>query len=232
MFTIGSAEFAQANNDAQEVVQEDTIDAAVFFHTLVQRYRKLIHYVEETQVEEVVQDLAVDSPPIRTRTQVRVEIVNGQLNVDRPGVVDDAVQALVPQSGSATEEDLWLLPHMNLRFAEDPLHEFRRGIEEGFVPEEANIVSVDDRQLIRLELRSNTGEEEPAKATFELFVDPKRMLVERIEGEQLLPGGLSYRTRLEIEPVHAYGGEPSTTFEENGEVDSDSTDSTERVPSG
>ena len=58
------------------------------------------------------------------------------------------------------------------------------------------------------------------------------MLVERIEGEQLLPGGLSYRTRLEIEPVHAYGGEPSTTFEENGEVDSDSTDSTERVPSG
>ena len=232
MFTISSAEFAHANNDGQEVVQEDTIDAAAFFRTLVQRYRTLIHYVEETQVEEVVQDLAVDSPPIQTRTQVRVEIVNGQLNVERPGIADDAVQALVPQSESATEEDLWLLPHMKLRYSDDPLEEFRRGIEEGFVPEEANIVRVDDRQLVRLELRSNTGEEEPAKATFELFVDPKRMLVERIEGEQLLPGGLSYRTRLEIEPVHAYGGEPSTTLEENGEVDSDSTDSTERAPSG
>ena len=160
MFTIGSAEFAHANNDDQEVVQEDTIDAAVFFRTLVHRYRTLIHYVEETQVEEIVQDLAVDSPPIQTRTQVRVEIINGQLNVERPGLADDAVQALVPQSESATEEDLWLLPHMNLKFAEDPLNEFRRGIEEGFIPEEANIVSVDDRQLVRLELRSNTGEEE------------------------------------------------------------------------
>lgn len=213
MFTIGPVHIAPAANDTS-TVQEEPIDATAFFQSLVDRYQNLVRYVEETRVEEVTVDFAVDSKPIRTSTQVRVEIENGRLKVERPGLLDDAIKTVTAQSDPASEADLWLLPHMSLRFADNPLMDFRRGVDEGFVPAEANVVNVDNRQMVRVELRSVKNESADIEAKFELFVDPERMLVERIKGEQQLPGGLMYRTDLDIDPIHAYGSDPDMPLDE------------------
>ena len=61
---------------------------------------------------------------------------------------------------------------------------------------------VDDREMVRGEVRAG-GEAEsgPTDARFSLLVDPERMLVERVEGEEWLPGGLRQQTTLRIESI-------------------------------
>ena len=127
--------------------------------------------------------------------------------MERPGLLDDAIRTVTEHSEPASEADLWLLPHMSLRFLEDPLKDFRKGVDEGFVPSEASIVNVDNRQLVRLELCSSTSDTDLTEARFKLFIDPDRMLIERIEGEQQLPNGMAYSTSLEIDTLHVFEGE-------------------------
>ena len=58
-------------------------------------------------------------------------------------------------------------------------------------------MTVEDRELVRVELRS--GDSGASDTTFSLFVDPRSMLVERIEGKEWLPGGLHHQTTIQIE---------------------------------
>ena len=62
---------------------------------------------------------------------------------------------------------------------------------------------VGDRDMVRVELRSGGEGESGAirRDRFSLLVDPERMLVERVEGEEWLPGGLRQQTTLRIESM-------------------------------
>ena len=192
------------------VLQEEPLDGRAFFEKLVKRYRNLVHYIEKTRIEEVYEDELADTPPINRSMQVMVEIRDDQLQVERPGLLDDAVKSVVGQPQEASEQDLWLLPHMALRFTDDPLLEFRKGIEEGFEPTELRVVSHEEREFLQLELQSHALNEDEPVARFELLVDPERMLIEKINGEQHLPNGLEYRTSLDIEVTHVFDRQIST----------------------
>ena len=178
------------------------LDPILFFQRLAERYRAIDGYVEETEVEQVINDPATDDPPIRTRTRVRAEVSNANLRVERPGVLDDFARALIPPAAGAAERDLWLLPHLRLRFSGAPLAQFRKTGKSGFRAAEADRVMVEDREMVRVQLRSGgEGKSGFSDATFSLFVDPERMLVERVEGEEWLPGGIRQQTTLRIESM-------------------------------
>lgn len=178
------------------------LDPIRFFKRLVDRYRTIEEYVEETEVEQVTNDPATDDPPVRTRTRVRAEVRDARLVVERPGLSDDIARSLTSSKPGAAEEDLWLLPHLRLRFSDSPLEEFRPTEGGGFRAAEADRVVVGDREMVRVELRAGGEADSGATdARFSLFVDPERMLVERVEGEEWLPGGLRQQTTLRIEPV-------------------------------
>ncbi len=178
------------------------LDPILFFKRLADRYRAIDGYVEETEVEQVTNDPATEDPPIRTRTRVRAEVSDSRLHVERPGVLDDLTRALSPPAAGAAERDLWLLPHLRLRFSPNPLERFRKSGRSGFRAAEADRVMVEDREMVRVELRSGgEGESGSSDATFSLFVDPERMLVERVEGEEWLPGGIRQQTTLRIESM-------------------------------
>jgi len=178
------------------------LDPISFFKRLVDRYRAMEEYVEETEIEQVTNDPATDDPPIRTRTRVRAEVRDARLVVERPGLSDDIARSLTASKPGAAEADLWLLPHLRLRFSDSPLEEFRPTEGGGFRAAEADRVVVGDRDMVRVELRSGGDAESGATdARFSLLVDPERMLVERVEGEEWLPGGLHQQTTLRIESM-------------------------------
>jgi hypothetical protein len=81
-------------------------------------------------------------------------------------------------------------------------------VPQGFAVAGAEAVTADQRHLVRVELRSAEpaaeAGAEPA-ARFEFWVDPRSMLIERVEGRQRLPDGEDYRTTLEITPLRADG---------------------------
>lgn len=192
------------------IMPAEELDPEAFFDRLVERYRRLTGYVEETEIDQETSDPVTDDPPLRTHSRVRAEIIEGRLLVERPGLADDALRTIggdqvTPASG-ATDADLWLLPHMGLRFIDDVLREFRDGVEDGFTPVEAELLDTEDGELVRLELRSGEAVGDPSEAVFELFVDPERMLVQRLRGWQVLASGLEHRTVIRIAPLHVRGG--------------------------
>jgi len=191
---------AQEEIDSQEV----SVEGEAFFQRLVDRYGRITHYIDRTRIEEVIEDAATGAPPIRTTTKLKVEFRDERLDVARPGLLQEALDTVVEAQEDISGQDLWLLPHMALRFTDDPLMEFRRGIDDGFEPTGVGMVGDEEQPLVRLELTSRAHDENGPLARFELFVDPQRMLVERVIGEQQLADGLAYRVQLEIEPVHVY----------------------------
>ena len=204
--TGGDRRALESASDARRLVgrldELGELDPIRFFKRLVDRYRSIEDYVEETEIERITHDPATDDPPIRMRTRVRAEVRDARLIVERPGLLDDVGRSLTSSKPGATAQDLWLLPHLRLRFSDSPLEEFRPTEEGGFRAAEADRVVVDDREMVRVELRAG-GEAEsgPTDARFSLLVDPERMLVERVEGEEWLPGGLRQQTTLRIESI-------------------------------
>lgn len=182
-------------------------DAWTFFQQLVDRYRSLHRYSEEAEVEQVTEDPATDAPPIRSRSRVRAEVDEGRLSVDSSSLAERVVETVAPDGEEAMlESDLWMLPHLRLRFDDQPLESFRPGARQPFRPAEVDRVRVEDRELVRVDLLS--GETGAPDARFSLFVDPERMLVERVEGDEWLPGGLRHRTTVTIESHEVHETRP------------------------
>lgn len=173
-------------------------DALEFFQRLVARYRSLERYAEEAEVVQVTSDPASEVPPVRSRVRVRARIEGNALDVESSSAAERIAEFLEadPDSG-VSEADLRLLPHLRLRFEDEPLENFRPGTRQAFRPAELDRVTVDDRELVKVELLSgSTGSPD---ARFSLFVNPERMLVERVEGDEWLPGGIRHRTSVTIE---------------------------------
>ena len=179
-----------------------TGDPTDFFERLVDRYRELRHCSEDVRIERLTIDPESDDPPLRSVVRVVAELGEDQLTVRSSDLLDEMLDLLGPddvdeEQIGATESELRLLPHLRLRFSPDPLEGFAGGDSEALRPAELEPVTLEGRELVRMELRS--GESGASETVFSLFVDPRSMLVERIEGEQWLPGGLHHQTTIRVE---------------------------------
>lgn len=193
---------------------EFTIDPRAFFDELVNRYRDLAVYRDVTRVVQITQHHD-DDVPKRIETEVSSDITDESVTIGTPGSQLRRLLGLsLPFKLSEEVESIqyryerWLLPHLSLRLADEPLRDFREGVSEGFTATEAATVTVDNRSMVHLELKSGDGLSEDSNARFDLYVDPESMLVERIHGEQRLPDGGRYETELQIEPRHVEARTP------------------------
>lgn len=194
------------------------IDPSALFQQLVARYRELEFYRDTARIVHVTHRMGEETS--RLETEIDCEIRDGELKVTTPSSqirsslgLDLPVRKSTAAQAADRGYDLWLAPHMALRFADDPLKNFRNGVEEGFTPTEAERVVIDNRDMLLVELRSGDGLSESCTAKFDLFINPDTMLVERIDGEQHMPDGARCTTSMHITP-HLYDApfdvEPAT----------------------
>ncbi len=192
---------------------QPSLDPLAFFERLVERYRVLTAYKDISRVVQIT--TRPGQNPNRVETRIACRIDNDTLRIETPGSqVREGISLDTPLKKSPAMDalvlryNLWLAPHMALRFTDGPLKEFRLGVKEGFTPTKAEHVTVEEKQWVRLELKSGDGLSEDYTARFDLFVNLQSMLIERIEGEQRLPDGAEYRTTLNITPILAEQAEP------------------------
>ena len=204
--TIGSISSPQIASSHD--IASDRADALAFFESLVERYRGLVAYEDVADVVQIT--TRPGEEPQRVETRIAATIQDGQLRVETPGSqMRDSIGLDVPLKTSPAMEtfvqkyNLWIAPHMVLRFTDEPLQDFRLGVEEGFTPTLTETVIIDGRSLVHVQLKSGDGLSEDYTARFDLYVDPDSMLIQRIEGEQRLPDGADYSTTLDITPIRA-----------------------------
>ena len=192
--------------DSNQLIQdEESIDPEAFIEAVIDRYRSLRRYVEEADVHQETFDEACSEKLIDLRIRVRAEILNGRLEVERPGLGDDVVRLVLEEDEPASAADLLLLPHMQFYFADEPLRALRRGIDKGFEAWNVETVRLEDKPLVQVQLRSIEDDPEAnPEATFDFFIDPEEMLVERIEGRHSLGKGLIQSITVDIDRLHAF----------------------------
>jgi hypothetical protein len=205
------------------------LDPRLFFEQLVARYRALRSYSDTTSIVQVTR-LIDDDAPLRTETYLQCDVRDGRLEVRAAARqvqkafglhLDLALRVAEPVEQAALHYDLWHLPHMALKFSDNPLQEFRAGVPEGFIATDAAAITMDvggiERSMVHIELKSGTsgarGADGPPAgangaglsgsytARYDIYVDPESMLIERIEGEQRLPDGVNMHTSYQIRPT-------------------------------
>ncbi len=181
------------------------MDPATFFERLVDHYRDLTTYEDSSHLVQVTQ--RVGEADLRRESRMKCEIVDGELRLTTPqSQIRDGLGLDLPFRQSDDFRDLrqrynlWLVPHMALKFAEHPLQNLREGVDEGFTPTLLERVMVDDREMVHLELKSGDGLSGATEAVLDFFINPNSLLIERIDGEQHLSDGSHYRTQLNILP--------------------------------
>jgi len=193
-------------DDAKATSAEATrLDAGEVFEALVARYRGLADYHESTQLTQITRRPGASEQ--RQETRLECDIRSDDLVVTTPGeqVRQGLGLALPLRSSEAMEEfrrryELWLVPHMTLRFCDEPLADFREGVEEGFTPCLAERIVRNKRSMVHLKLRSGDGLSAVCEAEFDFYINVESMLIERIEGIEHLPDGSDLITTLEITP--------------------------------
>lgn len=217
----GSSAFAdQAVPGATQIVVADDkpqpqeqLDPDAFLAQVVARYQRLAQYEDIADVVQIT--TRTGEEPVRVETRISSKIKDGELTVETPGsqVLDGVGLNLPIKKGPGAEllvlkYNLRLAPHMTFAFEEDPLKDFRWRVEEGFTPTKANSVTIDNKEFVHLELKSGDGLSEDFVAKFDLYVDPDSLLVERIEGEERLPGGADSYTTWDITLITAIDTPP------------------------
>ncbi len=202
----GTGDWPLAAPEAEEAAP--AIDPQAFLDEVIDRYRRLVAYEDTARVVQVTMREGED--PQRVETRIACTIEQGALRITTPGSqVRDGIGLDVGLPRSPAMErlvlryNLWLAPHLVFHFVEDPLGEFRLGVEEGFTVVKAQETTLNESKLVRLELVSGDGLSADVTARFNLFVDPHSMLIERVEGRQRLPDGSEYHTTLQITPLRA-----------------------------
>jgi len=220
---------------AVQYAHADRADALAFFQSLVDRYRRLVAYEDVADVVQIT--TRPGEQPQRIETRIAVTIQDKKLRVETPGSqVRDGIGLDVPLNTSPAMDafvqkyNLWIAPHMALRFTDEPLQDFRLGVDEGFTPTQVETVTIDNKSMVHLQLTSGDGLSEDYTARFDLYVNPESMLIERIEGEQRLPDGADYRTTLDITPIRA--DESQVISPDDADIDQEPADKMSHIPPG
>ncbi|MFO0826907.1 MAG: hypothetical protein U0572_02065 [Phycisphaerales bacterium] len=197
-----------------------SIDPAEFFRSLVDRYRTLTEYQDSVKLEQrtVERSSSVQSAPVASAIDCSVR--NDRLALRTSDLRAETMRSALPWTSECDARDgsplgrmrlasqLWLLPHLSLRFAEEPLRSMQ-GAGGTLVPMTVETVTVGEKSLVRLHLVSrhddapSGGAASSRDATVDLFVNPRSMLVERIEHSRELAEGVRYEATIEISPERA-----------------------------
>lgn len=180
-----------------------------------------------------------------TRSTVGIQIMDclvsgSTLAVRASDLRDAAVRSVVGDACDATDASaagqlrlasrLWLLPHLSLRFADEPLRQMH-GDGDALTPVAVDTVTIGTKELLRLQLTSSrpdeitpdaadggdivppngSGAHRPARSakrpsTVHLFVNPESMLIERVEQSREIADGVRYESTIEITPERAVPG--------------------------
>jgi hypothetical protein len=150
--------------------------------------------------------------PRRVETRIGCAIDDGELRVETPAAalgrrvgLDIPLQISPAMEQARLSYQLWMAPHMALRYGDPPAAAVL-GVTTAteLTATEADIVTIDERELVHLELSDPDAETEDAsETTLDIYVNPDSMLVERITGQQRLPDGGNYETTLDITPLTA-----------------------------
>jgi hypothetical protein len=189
----------------------DPIDPDVFFDQLVRRYRGLTGYRDTTRHVQVTSADGLQATSIETTMQCSIE--DDELQVRTAGSqVARAVglETLLAHSPAARalrqRYQLWLAPHMALRFAGEPLEALRGG-QRGLRPALAESVQVQDRELVHVQLveQPDASGADRESASVDIFVDPQSMLIHRVQTQETLPDGTHCATTMDIMPEFVEG---------------------------
>lgn len=183
-----------------------SIDPAEFFENLVQRYREISTYRDTTQLVQIIR--RAGERDLKQETSLICEVVDDELTVRTPTqqMREGFGLSLPFRKSEALKQmerryQLWLAPHMTLKFAQDPLRELCEGFVDRFTPVLTEHVLLDDRLMVHLELRSGEGLSELVEAKFDFYINPDSMLIEHIKGFQHLSDGSDFITTMEIQPT-------------------------------
>jgi hypothetical protein len=204
--------------------------AAAFLKALSDRYHGLSFYRDQVILQESTHREGAMVTSVESRIECVVEA--GELHVQSS--ISQAADALLPSVRPkltplmrhlVTRQHLWSAPHLGLAFCDESLEGFRDGVEVGFRARVVSPVTVNQKELVKLELESKHAPPQ-RRAVFGLFVNPESMLVERVEGEEPMDDGTTYCTTVEItpisviaeaaEPASAPSSESSTTDADDG----------------
>jgi hypothetical protein len=213
---LGVTVVAGASSPAESLAEAERTPERVeaIFDTLVDRYRQLVDYEDTVAVVETVTRESQEPHRVETRLACRIE--NDRLRIDSPSAqVRGRVGLGTPVARSTAMEslalryDLWIAPHLALRFKKDPLAEFRLGVPQGFIVSGVEKVSWRDRPFLKIRLKAAAVQDADADAAttaqYDLWVNPDSMLIERVIGQQRLPDGADYRLTMDITPIRADG---------------------------
>jgi hypothetical protein len=214
------------------------IDANTLFGKLVNRYRGLSFYQDSVKLaHRTVNESDAGAKPLVERQEAATRSERTQANTPRTsreqsldckvnGTFLDVVSSVIGSGASCDARDtspigklalarqMWTLPHLALRFADEPLLSMRAGDCGPLIPILVEEVTIDARPMLKLHLQSEkagpaNGEERCHESTVDLFVNPTSMLVERIEQAHGLGDGVRYEATLEITPSRAVEEVPS-----------------------
>ncbi len=214
---LGVAGMAGASPSAASLAEDGVVERSperpgAIFDTLVERYRQLVDYEDTVVVVETVTRESQEPHRVETRLTCRIE--NDRLRIDTPGAqargrvgLGTPVVRSTAMESLALRYNLWIAPHMALRFKQDPLGEFRLGVPQGFIVAGVEQASWRDRPLIKIRLEAaaveDAGADAAKTAQYELWVNPESMLIERVTGHQTLPDGAEYEITMDITPIRA-----------------------------
>ncbi|MDZ4831837.1 MAG: hypothetical protein SGJ09_16785 [Phycisphaerae bacterium] len=217
---------------------QSLLDPKLLYRNLVDRYRGLVDYSDSVTMEQRTVERASCSKPSTIERALDCQVHGGTLAVRTSDVRDEATRVVSSFEGASDGRDtsvlsrlkrasqLWLLPHLSLRFAEEPLRSMQ-GAGGTLVPTTVESVTIGSKEMLRLHLVSarDTSKVEsnsrPSRdATVDLFVNPRSMLVERIEHSREIAEGVRYEATIEIKPARASPA-PAKTLDPAGEPATD-----------
>lgn len=188
--------------------EQRAAEARAFFDRLVQRYQALTGYRDSASLVQVT--TRQGQSPQEVRTQIACAIERDELCVSTPSSQPARVlglEALLEISPAAKllrhRYQLWLAPHMTLRFTPQPLREMRGGVESELRPVVAEHVVIDEKSLVHVQLQGDRGGETSMRSSVDLYVDPDSMLVQRVESWQTLADGTQCAMTLDITTEYA-----------------------------
>lgn len=207
------AMLARSGEDKKPYAPDAKLDPLVFFDELVERYQGLSEYRDTSQLLQITRRPGKEDQ--RMETRIQCEIREDELRVTTPSEQlrrDFGLEVPFKRTEAMKlmqrRYQLWLAPHMALRFSENPLKDLGEGVEEGFTPCVAERVVHNKRLMYHIELRSGDGLSGMSEAEYDLYVNPESMLIERVESIRHMPDGSDFITTLEITPDFE-GAEPA-----------------------
>ncbi|MHC4947863.1 MAG: hypothetical protein ACYTG1_06335, partial [Planctomycetota bacterium] len=179
-------------------------DAPMLFRRLVERYRAIETYHDVTRVVKVTRRPGERRQ--RVETELACDVQGDTLDITTPSSQTRSLLGLrLPvEPAPSTDEmrrryQLWLAPHLALKFARAPLESMQPGTDGPLTATESGPVTIGDRAMVHLGLTAPAAGGS-GLVHLDLFIDPASMLIERIEGRQRLPGGGSEETTVDIAP--------------------------------